>query len=75
MLIPGMSKPPGFDDKGRFFDTSSMVRLRSPAVHSPDIFFQCLFFIAHYQSSLLQQHEVVWRPLPKADAEGPTLIL
>jgi len=37
MLIPGMPKLPGFDDIRRFFDTSSMVRLRSPPDHSPDI--------------------------------------
>jgi len=38
MLIPGMFKLPGFDDNSRFFDTSSMVRLRSPPDHSPDIY-------------------------------------
>lgn len=38
MLIPGMSKLPGFDDNSRFFDTSSMVRLRSPPDHTPDIY-------------------------------------
>jgi len=38
MLIPGMSKLPGFDDNSRFFDTSSMVRFRSPPDHSPDTY-------------------------------------
>ncbi|EFO0970381.1 hypothetical protein AAG94_11135 [Escherichia albertii] len=40
----------------------------------PAEFSLTFYFIAHYHSSLPQQHEVVWNLLPTTNSGGPATI-
>jgi hypothetical protein len=54
------------------FDTSSVVRLRSPLWFTTDPVQRDLFLNAHHNGSLPMQLEVFWSLLLQADSEGPT---
>jgi hypothetical protein len=69
MLILAMSKLSSFDDNRRFFDTSSMVRLRSPPNLTPDIydnaFSSSLTTKALYSSSMKWFDASFRKPTPR----------
>ena len=69
MLILAMSKLSSFDDNRRFFDTSSMVRFRSPPDHTPDIydnaFSSSLTTKALYSSSMKGFDASFRKPTPR----------
>ena len=56
------------------FDTSSVVRLRSPPWILPDLVLRGLFLNAHHPGSLPAQLKVVWSLQLHSGFEGPTLI-